>query len=78
MSDEALRAVIAKWRETATIWEDQELGRGKYYGSPVGNGKGNIQNWINWLRWCAKEVEAAMESPQSEAGGLRKELETHP
>ena len=57
---EAIRALIAKWRKTAQIWEDQELGRGAYHGSPVGNGKGNIKNWCNWLRGCANNLEAAL------------------
>lgn len=54
--------LITKWRETAQIWEDQELGRGNYAGSPVGNGKGNITNWINWLRGCARDLEHAIEA----------------
>lgn len=54
----AVAEVVRKWRETAAIWEN-EIARGAFHGSPVGGGKGNIQNWINWLRGCAVEIEEA-------------------
>lgn len=65
MADEkALRELIAKWRETADIWE-------RHNGDPVPAkrlgverapqyGRGSVRNWINWLRNCASDVEKCL------------------
>lgn len=56
-----LETLVQQWRSTATAWET-ELARGKYSGKWP-SGKGNIQNWINWLRAVAADVEAALQAP---------------
>ena len=59
----ALEQLVQEWRETADAWE-RELARGCMYPHnktgyqrPPQGGRGAIENWIIWLRSCAKDVE---------------------
>lgn len=63
---ERLAQVVAGWRETADAWETH-LRSGAYYipkrsgiAQPPERAKGAIENWIVWLRACARDVEQAM------------------
>ena len=62
-----LEALIAKWRETADIWERHNMDyvpaitrRGVDH--PPEKGRASIRNWINWLRNCANDAEACITS----------------
>lgn len=68
---QALSQVIDRWRATADVWEMQLEDEPKMHAfkvidgvdrPPSRNGRATIQNWINWLRACADEVEAAAKS----------------
>jgi hypothetical protein len=67
---ERLRTLIAKWRETADIWDQHN---NEYRGVPKRAGYemapqcgvGAIKNWINWLRNCAKDAESCLPAPPS-------------
>lgn len=59
--------LIAKWLETADTWERQN--REPYARKPRENvplpperSRGAIQNWVNWLRGCARDLEAAIDA----------------
>jgi hypothetical protein len=63
--DERLRAVTAKWRRTAAIW-DEQLKRG-LQGRPEGAQvppSRDIRNWINWLNGVAREIDDVLNTPQ--------------
>lgn len=53
-----LEKLIATWRATADIWESQHHPTSKVP-QPPSRGSALISNWINWLRSCANDAEAA-------------------
>lgn len=73
-NDEALRHLVAQWRDTADIWARQleewpsgpvRRSQVKATAPPAGS-RQDIQNWINWLRYQADAVEAIVgRSPES-------------
>jgi hypothetical protein len=68
-----LTELIAEWRHTADIWDEQE--RQSYWPTAKGvqqppeRGRSAIRNWVNWLRACAHDVEVAMRFDEAHVGG---------
>lgn len=56
----ALAALLTEWRDTASVWERQ--GAGATNQQPPTRARGDIQNWVNWLRKMADDVQAAMDT----------------
>jgi hypothetical protein len=72
-TEEKLRAVISKWRDTADVWEHHSNGglaplKRFGYDIPPEKGRGQIRNWVSWLRGCANEVAAVLDGSQQPPG----------